>query len=274
MFKFFVQFYAINIKTIPKAIAQWQYKYIPTFKWSITVILFLFLISSCTTTKQTTFFQDLQKDTTLSNIISTAPEPVINKGDLLSITVASLSPENTTLYNVPPNMAGTTAGYLVDENGYIEFFKLGRLKVQGETRKQLKEELQSALAPYLREPQVAIGFLNRHVTIMGAAGAQVLPMTADHLTLLDAIATSGGIGDKGRPDNILIIRESDTAKIFKRVDLTDHSIFSSPYFFLQPNDIVYVEPAKKEKEANVTRIISYVTAGISFALLIIDRIIK
>jgi polysaccharide export outer membrane protein len=238
---------------------------------------FLFLlifIASCTTTKSTTYFQDLQKDTTLSNIILSAPEPTIRKGDLLTITVASLSPENTTLYNASPDMAGTTPGYLVDENGTIEFFKLGKLPVAGKTRTALKHELENALAPYLREPIVAIGFQNRHITIMGAAGSQVMPITGDHLSLLDALATSGGIGEKARPDNILVIRESDTAKIFKRLDLTDHSIFSSPYYYLQPNDIVYVEPAKKEKEANITRVISYVTAGISFTLLIIDRIIK
>jgi polysaccharide export outer membrane protein len=237
---------------------------------------FLFLlifIASCTTTKSTTYFQDLQKDTTLSNIILKAPEPMIRKGDLLTITVASLSPENTTLYNVPPDIAGTTPGYLVDENGTIEFFKLGKIQAQGLTRKALKHELENALAPYLREPVVAIGFQNRHITIMGAAGSQVMAMTGDHLSLLDALATSGGIGDKGRMDNILVIRESDSAKTFKRLDLTDHSIFSSPYYYLQPNDIVYVEPAKR-KEQNITRVISYVTAGITFVFFIIDRLFK
>jgi polysaccharide biosynthesis/export protein len=269
----FVQFYRLFYKR-SNGISRNQKQTLLYHSPPFYLFLLLIFFASCTTTKSTTYFQDLPKDTTLHNIITGAPEPTIRKGDLLTVTIASLSPENTALYNAPPNIAGTTPGYLVDESGSIEFFKLGRLHVEGMTRSALKQQLENNLAPYLKEPVVAIGFLNRHVTMMGATGSQVLPIPGDHLTLLDALAATGGIGDKGRPDNVLVIRESDTAKIFKRLDLTDHSIFSSPYYYLQPNDVVYVEPAKKEKEANVTRIVSYVTAGISFALLIIDRVIK
>jgi polysaccharide export outer membrane protein len=274
MLTIYVKFYRIFIRNTGITAERIEKRYLLFHSPPVCFLLLLLVISSCTTTKSTTYFQDLQKDTTLSNIILSAPEPVIRKGDLLTITVASLSPENTLLYNAAPNMTGTTPGYLVDENGNIGFFKLGTLHVEGKTKKDLKQQLEASLAPYLREPVVTIGFQNRHITIMGAAGSQVMPITGDHLSLLDALATTGGINEKARPDNILVIRESDTAKIFKRLDLTDESIFSSPYYYLQPNDIVYVEPAKKEKQANITRVISYVTAGISFALLIIDRVIK
>jgi polysaccharide export outer membrane protein len=239
-------------------------------------VCFLFLLivfSSCTSTKSTTYFQDLPKDTTLQNIITSAPEPTFRKGDLLTITVASLSPENTTLYNASPDMEGTTPGYLVDENGNIAFFKLGQIHAEGMTRKALKNILERELAAYLKEPVVAIGYLNRHITLIGSIGSKVLPVTGDRMTLLDAIASSGDIGTGGRKDNILVIRDTDTAKIFKRLDLTDHSIFNSPYFYVQPNDIIYVEPAK-QKDQNVTRLISYVTAGITFVFFIIDRLFK
>lgn len=239
----------------------------------ITLLLFLIVFSSCTSTKNTIYFKDIRKDTTLSNLVSKNFEPKIQRGDLLSITVASLSPENTVLYNAPQNTQGPLTGYLVDENGDIQFIKLGTLHVAGMTRKELKMKLEKDLSPYLAQTVVAVGFLNRHVTMMGAVSSQVLPMPNDNMTIFDALAAGGGITEKGKADNVLVIREQDNSKEFKRLDLTDKSIFYSPYFYLQPNDIIYVEPVKVKSD-NTTRIISYVTAGISFVLLVIDRIIK
>lgn len=234
--------------------------------------IILLFFSSCTTTKNTNYFQGVKNDTTITNLVSKDFEPKIRKGDLLSISVASLSPENTLIYNAPQNVQGTATGYLVDKNGNINFFKLDTLHVEGMTRKELKETLEKDLTPYLAQTVVAVGFLNRHVTMIGALST-VLPMPNDNMTILDAISSAGGIGDNGRKDDILVIREKDDSKEFKKLDLTDESIFHSPYFYLQPNDIIYIKPVKKKTE-NAGRIISYVTAGISFVLLIIDRILK
>lgn len=216
---------------------------------------------------------DLPKDTLLTNLVSKNQEIKIQNGDLLNITVSSLSPENTAIYNAPQNTVGTQSGYLVDDNGAIQFVKLGSISVAGLSRKELKTKLEKDLLPYLVQPVVAIGIMNRHVTMMGAVSPQVLPLTADHMTLLDALAASGDIGSKGRTDNILVVREKENGKEFKRLNLTDKSIFYSPYFYLQPNDVIYVEPVK-EKANKTAQIFSYVTAGISFLILIIDRIIK
>ena len=129
------------------------------------------------------------------------------------------------------------------------------------------------MVPYLKEVIVNVGILNRHVTMLGAAGPQILPLSIENMTILDALASSGDIGEKGRTDNILVIREKDDTKEFKRLNLTNNSIFYSPYFYLQPNDIVYIEPVKI-KVAKTAQLISYITAGISFALLIINQVLK
>lgn len=242
-------------------------------RWPIILFLaFITIFSSCVSTKNTNYFQGINKDTTLTNLVSKNFEPKIQKADMLSITVSSLSPENTALYNAPQNVEGTATGYLVDENGNINFFKLGNIHVAGMTRSELKDKLEKDLAPYLAQTVVAVGFLNRHVTIIGAM-AQVLPMPDDNMTIFDALASGGDIGDRGKKDSVLVIREKGNDKVFKRLNLTNESIFYSPYFYLQPNDIIYIKPVKKKTE-NTTRIISYVTAGISFVFLIIDRIIK
>lgn len=245
----------------------------PDFILMICLMSGIIAFSSCSSTKNNIYFKDLQNDTTLNNLVSKDFQPKIQKGDLLNITVGSLSPENTVLYNIPQNAIGTQPGYLVDENGNIQFVKLGTLPVAGLTRKELKSALENKLKPYLTEVIVAIGFLNRQVTLMGAVSPKVIPITQDNMTILDALATGGGIGEGGKLDNVLVIREQDNSREFKRLNLTDQSVFYSPYFYVQPNDIIYVEPTKKKSE-NLTRIIGYTTAGLSLAIFLIDRVFK
>lgn len=244
---------------------------VPRFKFQISIIVLLvILFSSCGPAKNTTYFQNIPNDTTLTNLVSKNFEPKIQKGDLLGITVASLSPENTIIYNAPQNAQGAVTGYLVDENGDIQFVKLGTLHVAGMTRKEVKAKLEKDLAPYLAQAVVAVGFLNRHITVMGGISPQIIPMPNDNMTILDAIAASGGIGEKGRSDNILVVREKGDSKEFKRLNLTDNSIFYSPYFYMQPNDVVYVEPVKK-KEDQFFRIYSIAITTASFVFLILNR---
>ena len=240
---------------------------------SLCLIFISFILPGCSTTKKYTYFQDLQKDTTLQNVVMANAEPIIRKGDVLTIIVASLSPENTLLYNAPQVTEGAVNGYLVDDNGNIPFVKLGLVQVAGLTRAELKARLEKSLEPFLAQPIVSIGFANRHVTMLGAINTQILPLPKN-MTLLDALAASGDIGNKGKSDNVLVIREKDGAKEFKRLNLTDKTIFYSPYFYLQPDDIVYVEPIPEKKSTKIPQIISYITTGFTFLIFILDRVIK
>ncbi len=236
----------------------------------LIILSFIIFFSSCSSTKKYTYFQNIPNDTTLTNLVSKDFEPKIQKGDFLGITVASLSPENTLIYNAPQNAQGSLQGYLVDGNGDIQFIKLGTLHVAGMTRKGLKDTLEKDLTPYLAQSVVAVGFLNRHITMMGGVSPQILPMPNDNMTILDALAASGDIGTKGKTDNVLVIREKGNSKEFKRLNLTSDSVFYSPYFYLQPNDVIYVEP-RKEKVDNTYRTFSFIMTGISFVLLILSH---
>jgi polysaccharide export outer membrane protein len=228
------------------------------------------MFCSCSSTKNTTYFQNIPTDTTLNNLVSKDFEPRIQKGDMLGITVSSLSPENTMIYNAPQNAQGPVLGYLVDGNGDIQFVKIGTIHVAGITRKELKATLERDLGPYLAQPVVAVGFLNRHITMIGGISPQIIPMPNDNMTILDALAASGGIGTKGKPDNILVVREKGDSKEFKRLNLTDSSIFYSPYFYMQPNDIVYVEPVI-EKNYTWLKIYSLVITTVTFIFFIINE---
>lgn len=239
----------------------------------LCVVLLSGSLASCLSSKKTTYFQELDKDTTLNNLVSRPPETAIQRGDLLSITVASLSPENTAIYNVAPDALNGLQGYLVDTAGNIQFLKLGTLHAAGLTKTALKTLLEQRLEPYLAQNVVTVGIQNRHITLMGALSPQILPLT-ENMTILDALAASGDIGAKGKTDNILVIREHDAGreKTFKRLNLTNKSVFYSPYFYMQPNDVVYVEPAKEK--AKIISIVSIVVSTTSFVLLLIDRIFK
>ena len=240
-------------------------------RWGL-IFLMAGIFPCCTPAKKTTYFQNLEKDTTLLHLVNKNFDTKIQKGDLLGITVASLSPD-VAFYNAPQNTSGSLSGYLVNDSGNISFARLGFIHAEGLTKNELKSALQESLVPYLKDVVVSVGILNRHITLLGAVGPQVLPMSIENMTILDALASAGDIGAKGKADNVLVIREQDSAKVFKRLDLTDQSVFYSPYFYLQPNDILYVEPTKA-RQIGTAQIISYITTGISLILLILNRFLQ
>lgn len=247
--------------------------------------MFCAYLFSCSPVKNQVYFENLKKDTTLRNVVSGDYEIKIQKSDLLGITVASLSPD-VAFYNASQGSSGSSgaagasssaggssAGYMVDKDGNINFVKIGVLRAEGKTRKELKDTLEKALIPYLKDAIVSVSFLNRHVTMLGAISRQV-PLNADNTTLLDALADGGDIGEKGRIDNVLVIREKGNDKQFKRLTLKDNSIFYSPFFYLQPNDIIYVEPRVVKAPLTGTLIISYVATGLSLIFLLINNVFK
>jgi polysaccharide export outer membrane protein len=234
---------------------------------AFTMVLF----DSCAPAKNTVYFENLKKDTTLQNIVAPNFDLKIRNTDMLGILVASLSPD-VAFYNAPQNTVGPLNGYLVDQNGDINFVKLGVLHVEGMTRKELKDTLQILLVPYLKDVVVSVGFLNRHITMIGAVTPTVIPMLTDNMTIIDALASSGDIGDKGRIDNILVIRDNNGAKDFKRLSLKDPSIFHSPYYYMHPDDIVYVEPVIVKTKITAFQVIQYITTGISLLILILNTV--
>jgi polysaccharide export outer membrane protein len=223
---------------------------------SIVTVYLLFLLNSCTPVKNVVYFQNLEKDTTLRSLVSNDLELKIRKNDLLSINIVAAA-EDVALFN-----AGGTGGYLVDNNGDIVMYKLGIVHVEGLTRSELKRLLQKEHAPYLLNPVLTIRYLSNHVTILGEVGKpQVLSMPNEQITLLDAIGQSGDLTFTGRRDNVLVIRETPEGKQFKRINLNDNSIFYSPFYYLKPDDVVYVEPTKLKIKTGTTN-----TQTISYAL--------
>ena len=216
---------------------------------------------------------------TAKNLAINIPEPVIQKSDILSISVFSDNPEATLLFNQAQNGGGNTtgvtasssavsatAGYLVDVDGNIYFHSLGRINVAGLTKLQLSTLLLEKLKIYLKNPYVEIRFLNARITILGEIGRPgTVNIPEQRISILDAIALSGDVTTYGKRDNILVIREKDGKRQTGRVNLLNPSIYQSEYFYLQQNDLVYIEPIQKKPMGSDAILIRNITLGLSIA---------
>jgi polysaccharide biosynthesis/export protein len=205
------------------------------------------------------------------------PESIIQVGDMLSIKVYSDNPEATIIYNQSSSGSGagsggnvgssSPAGYQVDVQGNIRFQSLGVVQVSGFTKLRLSALLQDSLSRYLTHPYVEVGFLNTRVTVMGEViKPGVVSIPEQKLSILDALAQSGDVTVYGRKDNVLVVREQNGKRDIGRLNLNDPSIVNSPFFYLQQNDLVYVEPTRKKPlgtDQNLLRNITIITSVVS-----------
>lgn len=239
-------------------------------------------LSSCTPVKHSYYFKGLEKDTVISGFIPDTYESKVKKNDILAIHVTSLSANEDLLFNQSA-IGGASAqmpGYIVDNDGTVLFHRLGKVKVEGMTRREVELMLQKDLLPYMKDPIVNVNYINHKVTIIGAVGSpKIVDMPREQISLIDILVLSGDINETGRRDNVVIIRENEDQKVVKHVNLEDLSLFTSPFYYVQPNDIIYVLPdtEKRSKEARrelLQRNIGFVTAGVTFIFLIVDRVTR
>ncbi len=247
----------------------------------------ILLLASCSTPKNSTYFKSLPKDTTISGFVSTNYESKIQKKDVLGITISSLNSEMDDKFNgaasASPgniNSSQSSRGYLVNEDGNILLHYLGNIKAEGLTRNELKLYIQKALLPFMKEPIASVQYLNRKVTVLGeVTRPQVLYMQEEQMSLLDVIVSSGDLKEKANRTDVMIIREEGTEKKIKHINLEDHSFLSSPWYYVQSNDIVYVMPDKgksdkDERRRTLQTTLSLVASGVSLIVIILNSILK
>ena len=254
--------------------------------FSLSVLL---LFASCAR-RNLAYFSDVQGNNEYSETIVNSPEPVIQADDLLSITVTSLNPEANELFNKGVLPAGTIAdfsrdnrptalqaeGYLVNREGYIDFPVLGKVKLGGMTKREAKEHLAEQLTEYLNEPIVEIRYLNYRITVIGEVNRpSTFTIPSEKINILAALGMAGDMTAYGKRENVLVIREVNGERKMQRLNLNDTEVLSSPYFYLQQNDVVYVEPDKlKQINANTNaRTISIITGITTLAIIIASRLL-
>lgn len=229
-------------------------------------ILVFFLSASCGPTRNITYLSNLGNVPEIKTPVTQEGKVSIQPGDVLSISVTSLSIESNALFN-SYNASGEEqqVGYLVDEKGFIDFPLIGPVQLQGSTKAEAKEKLIARLNEHVKKPIVNIRFMNFKVTVLGEVNnpsSFVIP--SDNVNIFEALGMAGDMTVFGKRENVLLIREKNDIRTTVRLNLNDKEILNSPYFYLQQNDIIYVEPDKaRAAQTNVRR--SNVQFGVSIA---------
>ena len=238
------------------------------------------------------YFQKLDNssDSLKQNQSSDVHRARIKPLDILTITVVSTQPENTRIFNLVTPQISELSGnsiqsvptlqtYLVDNDGYIDFPVLGKLEVEGKTRKELATILQEKLASSFNNevPIITIRIINYAVNIVGEVMRPGKFVTQnDRMTIFEGIAQAGDLTIYGKRENVKVLRENaDGTKKYFTVNLNDKNIINSPAYYLEQNDVVYVEPngAKSRTSrigASETLAISALSIVISVASIVIN----
>ena len=222
--------------------------------WNYMLMCVVVLCTSCASSKKVVYLQDVvplkQQD------IKQKYEVYVHNDDLLAIMVNSKNPElalpfnmSMVSYQLGSESGGQqrVLGYLVDTNGDIDFPILGKLHVAGLTRLQLTDMIKQRLIDedLIKDPIVTVQFLNYKVSVMGEVNRPgSFNISGDRITLLEALSMAGDLTIYGRRDRVAVIREKDGKRTILMHDLRSSDIFNSPCYYLQQNDIVYVEPNK------------------------------
>lgn len=259
-------------------------------------ILFALSFQSCISHQELVNFKKEGEAISIAPMQIAQQNPLtIQENDLLRIQVHSFDPIAAAPFNIEGQDAGNLQmiaqsgvggnyppelfmGYLVDMNGFIDFPVLGRIEVKGLSLEEAKDKIRGLLTPYLKEPVVNMRFLNLKITVLGEVGVPgVHRLSNKRVTLLEALGMAGDLTDYANRTNILVIREEEGQRTYARIDLQTEDFFTSPYFYMQQNDLIYVEPIRA-RVATVAdpaqRIITYSTGVISIATLIIALVVR
>ena len=247
----------------------------------LTCVLVLVFLSSCRSNQEIAYITDAERDS--AQAILTDYASTIHPGDQLYIYVYSQTPESVIPFNqethtyaaeinrrnTPMSYSGSgqvqvsevaktnyrsvsrsVPGYLVDENGTIIFPVLGKMVVAGLAYDSLAHLIEQRLIAdeYLNDPVVSVSPMNFRVSVVGEVRRpQELHITGERLTILEALAMCGDLTIYGQRENITVVRSKKGVATPITIDLTKKTIFDSEVYYLQPNDIVYVEPNKLKK---------------------------
>ena len=218
------------------------------------------VMASCSTTNRSlTYFEDIDSVASQEVLQSDYSLKIIPDDELL-ITVTSMMPNATAMYNLPLSNPSTRNAilavtqpqqqtYVVDKNGNIQFPVLGEIKVEGLSTQELREELVKRISKDVKDPIVRVQLVNFRINVLGEVrNPHAVSVRKERYSILDAIADAGDLTVYGERENVLLIREENGKMVCHRFNLNDADILKSPYFYLRQNDVIYVEPNKVRQD--------------------------
>lgn len=254
-------------------------------KKTIYLLIAVLFLSACGVRyKSIPYFVDLPAKEDVEEDINNKTIIRIQKDDILSITVSSPSAESNLIFNLANNNSGeasggsnSISGFIVDQQGNVQLPYLGAVKVEGLTTATAREMIQKKLSDgdFLKNPVVSLRLANFKISVLGdVARPGIYPIQNERVTVLDALSMAGDLTITGMRDNVLLIRENNGKREQIRLNLQNKDLMSSPYYYLQTNDAIYVQPGRA-KYATVDssyRNASFILSAISIIILIITRL--
>ncbi|MBI4645937.1 MAG: polysaccharide biosynthesis/export family protein [Bacteroidia bacterium] len=242
------------------------------------ILLMLIINVSCTHHKNIIYFQSTEKNDTTSFFKNDEPEYIIQNNDILYVRVLSINKDIVELYNLE-----SASGYLwssdaslfingfsVDKNGFIQLPMLESIKVSGLTLIETQKVIQKEVNEYLRDATVIVKLVSFKITVLGEVnypGAK--DIHKNQVNIFEVLGMAGDITPMGNKKNVLLIRPDANGSKTYRIDLTDKSLLCSQFYYLLPNDVIYVEPVKgKALQANAVNISLFLSAFASILSLL------
>ena len=255
----------------------------------IIILTIIVILSGCAAAKKIPYFKNIDSISLAAS--KSLYDAHIMPKDLLTIAVVTSDQETSRPFNLFANMptssgssssgsvTNTVQQYLVNNDGEINFPVVGKLKVVGLTNTECERLVFDKIKPYFSEsenPVVTVRLSSYRVVLAGAVKSPgVVPVTNEKMSIMEAIASAGDLTIFGKRDNVLLIRENaDGQKEMHRLNLNDANLINSPYYYVQQNDYIYVEPNKVEANsayvsANTSLWMSFLSVGLSLTGLII-----
>lgn len=239
-------------------------------------LLVLAVLPACSSHKDIAYLQE--QEGALRAAADSLYDARIKPKDLLTITVNTFDREASLPFNLmypsnSPNGFSNSVGenimqkYLVDNDGEIDFPVLGRIKVAGLTKKEVEAYLRGRLSVYLKEePLVNVRMVNYKISVIGeVAHPNTYTITNEKVNVLEALALAGDMTIYGKRKNVKLMREGENGeRNVYTIDLTDKNLIHSPYFYLQQNDVLYVEPNRtKMRNSRYSAMTGQVLTGTS-----------
>lgn len=223
------------------------------------VVYFLLLLisaSSCLSKKELVYIQnDNLKENVPTTVPSTYKPYQLQVNDVLSVKVQSHEPEISNIYNIiPPSSAfgfgdpGTMflSGYSIDEEGFVNLPNVGKLKVAGLTIAQTQELIQSNISRYINDATVVVKLISFRVSVLGEVSRPgQFFIYNERATILEALSMAGDLSRGASRENVKLVRQTPSGSDVVLIDLKDPNLVQSKYYYMQPNDVLYVEPTKE-----------------------------
>ncbi len=247
-----------------------------------SILILIIFLYSCSSSKELVYFQDNFSD---KPSLHSKFNIVIKKNDILEINILTSNQEATLLFSPQYDAkissisytSGVSAkgGYLVDQNGMIELPYIGKISAENKTIEEFESTIQEKLAEYLIKPLVKVQIINFKVTVLGDVGSPgTFNVPNEKLSLIQAIGIAGDL-NLTASRKIRLIRETDTGVADTILDLTSKRFFSSEYYFLKQNDIIYVPPGpSKISYSNFRQLMLPVLSGVSIVVSTIGIFLK